>query len=115
MSTHQFSVSTEHLGSLIKTAVLVQYFKKILGQSVHIASLGKKSLDTIGLSLLSDSGVLKETLNSLVFADEILELGKIAFNGVKRVLTNSSGIKSSSVTTIKTKKSDGRLKWHPWS
>lgn len=110
MSAHQFSVSVEDLGGLIKTAVFIQYFKEVLGQSVHIASLGEKSLDTISLGLTGDSGVFKEGLNSLVLADEVLELSKIAFNGIKRVLTNSSGIKSSSVTTIKTEKSDRRLR-----
>lgn len=109
MSTHQFSKSLRDLGGLVQTTILGKGLKEVLSDLVGLTIDLQGGENTFHLGTTVNSGVLQETLEGSILLNGLREGLEVLLNSFKGVLASGSGVKGSSVTTVKTEKGDGSL------
>lgn len=109
VSTHQFSESFRDLGSLVQTTVLGEGFEEVLSDLVGLTVDLQGGENTFHLGTTVNSGVFQEALEGSILLNGLREGLEVLLNSLKGVLASSSGVKGSSITTIKTEEGDGGL------
>jgi hypothetical protein len=111
VSTHQFRESFNNLGGLVQTTILGQSLKEVLGDFTGLTSLLQGGNNTFHLDSTVDGRVFQESSERGILLNSLVKSLEVLFNSFKNVLTSSSSVKSSSITTVKTEKSNRGLTW----